>query len=141
MICLAAPHTASQWMYRALGLDTFTHPATAHAADRVAEADLIVSPLRQPKSVWHTFCKYSGESTQWFFDNWYALAHFDAEYPIHYIPMDLPERQTLFAEVSDNHPNWDLKINSSDRAVCAEYLDLSPIMAMPFIERFYGPRV
>jgi len=142
MMCLVTvPHTATYWMKLALGLDTFTHAANHRVAPaRLRDADIIVSPLRHPKSVWHTFAKYDGEDEQWFWDNWYALAEFDKQYPIHYIPIDCLEiRDELFSQISDRTPDWAVKENSSNRAVCAEYIDLTPIWEMlPVVERFYG---
>ncbi len=141
MIVLSVRHTGSHFLNDALGLSGyFIHSGIKREiVDKwLGGHDVIVSPLRDPKDVWASFCKRD-HPEELFWKDWNALIDLNKQYKIHYVPIDHPERDACFSAISDEVVDWDKRLGAI-KNVTGEFrkIDLSPIYKIPFVSQFYG---
>lgn len=130
-VVVSVQHTGSRFLCERLGIHTndiiHTNQPLTSVIEKIDGRD-IITPLRHPKDVWHSWCKRGKADSNLFLFSWARLNTLCFLTPIDFIAVDKQEDSRI--------TDWTKVCHNPKEAECPE-VDLRGIMKMPFIRGHY----
>lgn len=135
-IVVSVPHSGTRFLKERLGVDehVHSHRPWKDVLKRI-EGKHVYVPLRNPKMVWHSWCRRNNKDPLWFapefFAAWFNIHTLDQVFDLDFICLDKQND----ARIKD----WG-RVGGNDASRLGHEIysvDMQPIYKLPYINRYY----